>query len=142
MNRFSFSQKLRKAVAASTVFFGILALRAQVAYAQITNPVIDSAVGANVGAAESGQSFTRYFVYFWRVLMVIGGLAVVITFMMGAFDWITAGGEKGKVEGARQKIINSIIGMVILAGSFAVLQFIGNTFGFDLLNPNIAPLTP
>lgn len=108
----------------------------------IVNPLLTANGGSDPAAAASGALFTRYFVYFWRVLIFFGMLTVLIIFIMGAFDWLTAGGDKGKIDSARRKIIDATIGIIILAGSFAIIQFIGKVFGFDLLRPNITPIVP
>lgn len=61
-------------------------------------------------------------------------------FLWGAIEWITAGGDSGKVGKARDKITQAIIGLVILVGSFVIIGFIGRVFfggDFDLLNLTI-----
>ncbi|MBI2018219.1 hypothetical protein HYS96_00795 [Candidatus Daviesbacteria bacterium] len=49
---------------------------------------------------------------------------VVIYFLLGAFKYLRAGGNKEELEGARQMIIHAIIGFIILMFAFLVLQFI------------------
>lgn len=105
----------------------------------LTNPAIDSALGEGVEAASSGATFLSYFITIWRALITVGSLAVIIMFLWGAIDWITAGGDSGKVGKARDKITQAVIGMVILVGSFIIIGFVGQLFfeGFDLLNLTI-----
>lgn len=71
-------------------------------------------------------------------VMVVSALLVFYHLVMAAFDWITSGGDKGKTEKARNRILAAIIGIVIVASSFAVLtlvlRFIGFTSIEDLLN--------
>lgn len=59
--------------------------------------------------------------------------AIVLIFMLlwGAFDWMTSEGEKEKVHSAQQKIMNAIIGMVLFAVTFAVIQILGHFTGFQ-----------
>jgi hypothetical protein len=66
-------------------------------------------------------------------LIVVGGLAVLFNLVNGAIEWITAGGEQSKVEHARHKMTNAIIGMVILTGSFVIINYISKLFGFNVL---------
>jgi hypothetical protein len=106
--------------------------------AQITNPAIGTELGGNRVGAESGQTFTTYFVQLWQAFITVGGVATLLYFIWGAIDWITAGGDSGKIEKARNKITQAIIGMVILVGSFAIIGFISTLFfgdNFDLLAP-------
>lgn len=49
---------------------------------------------------------------------------VVIFFLLGAFRWLRAGGNKEEVEAARQMIQHSVIGFVLLMAAFVVLQFL------------------
>ena len=50
--------------------------------------------------------------------------AVVIYFLLGAFKYLRAGGNKEELEGARQMIIHAIIGFIILMFAFLILQFL------------------
>lgn len=104
--------------------------------AQISNPVLPQGLGGNpedATAAYSGSLLTDYIVRFWRTLIVLGGLAALLFFLLGAFDWITAGGDEGKVKSARQKITQGLIGLAILAASVALAEFFSFLLGFDLL---------
>lgn len=58
--------------------------------------------------------------------------AIVLIFMLlwGAFDWITSEGNKEKIESARNKIINAIIGIMLFAVAFAVIKILGQFTGF------------
>jgi hypothetical protein len=51
---------------------------------------------------------------------------------MGAIQWITSGGDKGQLEGARNKITNALIGLIIVGASWAVFTLIGQFFGIAL----------
>lgn len=65
------------------------------------------------------------------LVLSIGGLAVFMYLILGGFNWLTAGGDKSKVEAARSMITNAIIGITILAAAFAlygiILKFVGVT---------------
>ena len=70
----------------------------------------------------------------WQTLIVLGGLAFILYFLWGGFQWITAGGEKSKIEEARGKITQGLIGLAILAASFVIIKFLETALGLDLLN--------
>jgi hypothetical protein len=57
---------------------------------------------------------------------VIGFLGVVLFLylMYGGFLWMTAGGDTGKVKDATAIIRNAIIGLVIIAASYAIANFV------------------
>jgi hypothetical protein len=107
------------------------------AQAQITNPAIDSALGNNIDSAEDGTLFTDYFLRVWNGLITIGALMVIIMFLWGAIGWITAGGDAAKVQKSRDRMVQSVIGLIILVGSFTLIGFISTTFfgtDFEILN--------
>lgn len=103
----------------------------------ITNPAIGD-LGNNSVEAASGATFTSYFVRIWQAVITVGGLTVLLYFVWGGIEWITAGGDSSKIEKARNKITQSVIGMIILVGSFAIIGLINTLFfgnDFNLLNP-------
>lgn len=77
-------------------------------------------------------------------LVGLGFLVGVILFffvmLLGAIQWIISGGDKAAVEGARGKIMNAIIGLVILFSLLAVVKLIENFFGINILTLDIGPL--
>lgn len=55
---------------------------------------------------------------------------VVIYFLIGAFKFLTSGGDKEALASGRNMITHAIIGFVILIFAFLILQFIPQFFGF------------
>ncbi len=49
---------------------------------------------------------------------------VVLYFLWGAWHWIVSGGDKEKVQAAKNIITHSIVGFFILMFAFLVLQFL------------------
>ena len=61
----------------------------------------------------------------------------------GAFEWITSGGDKDNVGKARNRIINALIGLAVLAVAFALFKVAGQFLGFDTTSFTIPrPVTP
>ncbi len=67
-----------------------------------------------------------------RTVFVFAGLFVFYHLVMGALKWISSGGEKEKVEKARNEITTAIIGLIILFVVVAVIALIEQVFGFGL----------
>lgn len=65
------------------------------------------------------------------LILVIAALAVLYFLIMGGFNWLTAGGDKSKVESGRNMIINAIIGLTIMASTFAIYRIIIDVFGLQ-----------
>lgn len=97
---------------------------------EITNPVVPK-----FGSGAPSAAFANIIVTVWRTAITLGGLALLIMLIIGAFEWISAGGDKGKIESARERITQSIIGLLVLVGTVAISIFIGNVFGLNLLKP-------
>lgn len=103
--------------------------------AAVTNPVIGN-LGSNATEASSGLIFAKYFVSLWRAFISIGALAVIIFFIWGAFEWMTAGGDTKGVQSGRQRITNAVIGLILLVSSFTIVGILGTLIfgeGFDIL---------
>jgi hypothetical protein len=125
-------------VAASSAMTAFL-LAAQPVLAAI-EPIRNNAVAPNLSnyqEAKSGASFAYYLVFIWRALIFIGGFMVILYFITGAFEWISANGEAGKISSARNKMTGAITGFIVLAATFVILEFLGNLFGFNVLTPSI-----
>lgn len=124
----------KKTLLASFLSLSIFFLLVSSAQAAITNPVVGD-LGTSDGA-EDGSKFINYVVYLWKVSINLGALAVIVYFIWGAVEWITAGSDSKKTESARSRMTNAIIGLVILVSSFTILSFISKIFfgdSFDLL---------
>ncbi len=110
------------------------------AFAQLTNPVVEGSLGNNDAAASSGSTFANYFVSLWKAIMAIGAIVVIIFFIWGAVEWIASGGDKGKIESARNRITQAVIGLIILVGSYVIIGFISDLFfggSFNILQPEL-----
>jgi succinate dehydrogenase/fumarate reductase cytochrome b subunit len=112
------------------------------ASAALENPVIGEELGkkASQGSDSANEAFASYFISLWNAIIAIGAILVLVFFMWGAVEWIASGGDKGKLESARNRITQAIIGLVILVGSYVLLGFISQIFfgeSFDILSPNI-----
>ncbi len=66
----------------------------------------------------------------------IAVLVVLVMLILGAFEWIVSGGDKEAVAKARNRIINALVGIAILAVAFALAQLAAQILGF----PNIGTL--
>ncbi|NOY14754.1 MAG: hypothetical protein GXP43_00880 [bacterium] len=63
--------------------------------------------------------------------IIFGALAVFVYLIWGGFEWLTSGGDSGKIENAQKKITSALIGFAIVAASYGLIKLIGALFGFD-----------
>lgn len=65
-------------------------------------------------------------------LFTVAGLIVAYNIVRGGLDWVLSAGDKEKVEKARQRITTSIIGLIILFATIALIALIENVFGVGI----------
>lgn len=99
-------------------------------YAAITNPVIERA--SQPGNAGAGLAF--YIAQLWKTIIIVGGLAFLLYLAWGGVEWVTAGGDKARVEEAQKKITNGFIGLAVLVASYAIIAFVQEVLGINILN--------
>ena len=102
----------------------------------LTNPILPE----NLRTKDSETFFTQLFPSLVGLIFVIGSLAFFFMILFGAIQWILSGGDKGAVEAARGRITNALIGIVVLFGSFAIINLIEIFFGLNILTIDIGPL--
>lgn len=82
--------------------------------------------GAVTGAVSSIIGF----------LTIVAAIWFLIQFLLGGFAWISAGGDKGKLTEAQQKLSNAIIGLTVVVSGWAILALAGQFFGWtNILAP-------
>ncbi len=56
-----------------------------------------------------------------RFFFVAAGLAALLYLLLGAFAWVTSGGQKENVEKARDKIQAAIVGLILIVAVLAIM---------------------
>ncbi len=69
------------------------------------------------------------------LMTVLAGLFFIYQFVLASLNWVTSGGEKGKLEQSRNQMLNASIGLILVIGAYAVIGLIGRVVGLDLLEP-------
>ena len=65
------------------------------------------------------------------VLLIIATVIALFFLIWGGIRWITSGGDKQKVESARNTIISAVIGLVIAFLAYFILTVILGLFGLN-----------
>ncbi len=98
--------------------------------AQLTNPVIPPAIGT--GGIEKGGGVIGLIIT--RAVSAMFLFAFIMAFfylITGAMHWITSAGDKTKLEEARNRITHSIIGIIVVAATWAIMTLTGQFVGMD-----------
>lgn len=72
-----------------------------------------------------------------RVLLIAAAIVFFFWLVLGGIRWIMSGGDKARVETARDQVTHALIGLVIVFSAFAIAQLIKVLFGVDLFNLEI-----
>lgn len=69
-----------------------------------------------------------------QFIFVIAIVAALLYLIYGGFRWITSGGDKNAVSGARDHIIAAIIGLVVIFLSYFIINLLLGFFNLGNLN--------
>lgn len=74
-------------------------------------------------------------------VLVVATLICLFFLIRGGINWILSGGDKGKVDAARQTIIAAIVGLIITFLAYFILSLVLGLFGLQFSNLVIPSLT-
>lgn len=69
------------------------------------------------------------------VLTVSAGLWFIFQIFGGAVGWLASGGEKQALQNAQKRIVNAIVGLIMVVMSYTLIAVIGSILGFNILKP-------
>lgn len=75
-----------------------------------------------------------------RLFFVVAGIYALFNFILAGYSYMNAGGDSKKLDAAWSKIWLSLVGLVVIVGSFAIASLAGYLiFGRAdyILNPQI-----
>lgn len=99
------------------------------------NEIVNTALPSNVQAMTPASGLAFYIAILWRSVVTLGGVAFIIFLIWGGIEWLTAGGDKGRVETAQKMISNAVIGLIVLVASYAIALFFQNALKINILAP-------
>ena len=100
-------------------------------------------LGNTAGIDNSGlgafNRFTGILSLTIGLLTIVGGIWFTFQIITGALGWLGAGGDKAAVETARKRILNAVMGLIIVVFSYALIALVGTVLGFpNIFNPYVA----
>ncbi len=88
------------------------------------------------GGEDAPTVFNQFISTTIGLMTILAIVWFILTLLSGAIGIITAGGDKGKLETARQRITNGLIGLVVVIAAVFIVDFIGTLMGIpEILNP-------
>ncbi len=64
------------------------------------------------------------------IVYIVATLVVLFYIVLGAFNWITSGGDKEKVGAARKQIFAALVGLALLALALLITNTVAQLLGF------------
>lgn len=89
--------------------------------------------GYNTGIESGGTDINRTFSTIINLALSFLGIIFLILMLYGGFLWMSDQGNEDQVKKAKDLIAAAIIGLIIVASSYAISWFIINTFGSTAL---------
>lgn len=102
---------------------------------KITTPGAYDPKGGDIGSYTSAAE--KIISNVLVTLTVVASLSFLIYFLLGGLSWITAGGQKDKVENAKTMMTNGAIGLIIVALSYSIVWIVGKALGLNILEPSL-----
>ncbi len=108
------------------------------ALAQVTGPVTPTAsspltqklktVGTKAGYGSTTSESTILEIIGTGISVGLGllGVIFIILILVAGYNWMTAAGDQEKITKAKDTLRAAIIGLLIIAGAFAIWLFISN----------------
>jgi len=120
----------------NTLFLTTLAKINSIAFNVQSGKIFNPIISVEDGTYEevSGKPLTGLIIRVWKTVVLFGGLMLLVYLIWGAIEWISSGGDSEKLKNARNKLTNALIGLFLLVASFAIMIFLKELFGYDLLN--------
>lgn len=86
--------------------------------------------------SQAGEVFNKFISSVVGIITVIAFIWFVIKMVTGAFSYMTAGGDKQKLETATKNLTTGIVGVVLVIAAIFIIDLIGELLGIpDILNP-------
>lgn len=92
-------------------------------------------IDKDTAAIQAGTQLNRMISTIIGVLTAVAAIWFIFQFIIAGYQWIQSGGEKSNLEQARDKITNSLIGLILVVGAWIIIGIIGKIIGLEILNP-------
>ena len=123
-------KKITLLLIAALTFVSVAAVSLQLAPEAFAAPKDEICAGIGSASTDScgdSSQLTSVVRNFINIFSVIVGITAVIMIMVAGFKYITAGGDSGNVTSAKHTLIYAIIGLVVVAFSQLIVQFVLDT---------------
>ena len=120
-------KKLTLTLASALLLIAVVAVGFQLAPEVAAAPkdeICEGIGAANSGSCGNGNDLSNVVTNIINIFSMIVGIVAVIMVMVSGFKYITAAGDSSSLSSAKSTLIWAIVGIVIVAFSQAIVQFV------------------
>jgi len=102
--------------------FASLFIMAQTGTA-LASPLSDKAGETATSAGLKAANIVQYIGLILKIFIGLTGVLFLIMMIWAGITWMTAGGDSAKVEAAKKRIFQAIIGLALIIASYSIITF-------------------
>ena len=68
----------------------------------------------------------------FSAVIIVAGIATFAYMVYGGVQWVMSGGEKDKLNEAKSKITQAVVGLAVVASAWAVFKLVDYFFGIGI----------
>ena len=87
------------------------------------------------GTSAFADPLIKFISNFLGFITGLAGILFLIYMIFAGLAWVTAGGDKGRVETAKHQITNAALGLIVVIATYSIAGIVGGVLGLDILNP-------
>lgn len=88
--------------------------------------------GVPSGGISTGQSIIGIAL---NVLLLVASLLAISFIIYAGIQWAMSGGDKQKIQQSRQRLIFSIIGLIVIVAAFPIVNIVLSLLGAQNIGP-------
>jgi hypothetical protein len=85
----------------------------------------------------NGDALFHFISNVFNLAGVVAGIVLIVRLITAGYTYLSANGDPKKFQQASDTVVQSILGLVIVAGAFLLAGLVGRLTGIDVLNPVI-----
>ncbi len=111
-----------KKVLISILFLSLFLLPSLVSALELNYP--EFGPEGNKITVELGMDLNKLIAWFYYFIVGVAGLSAFVMLVWGGVEWLTSAGNPTKIGDAKDKITSALLGLLIILGSWLILQVI------------------
>jgi len=93
-------------------------------------------LGGTKDVGEAAGEFAWIISKIIGIMTIVAGIWFFFMIIIGAYGYLTAGGDSKKIEEATKKITSALTGLIVIVLAYAFISLIGKLLGFpQILDP-------